>query len=108
MRFNNVVSFISLLCVILHTLTLYGDNSTQKVDNSVYYKASDVSHSDLNNDILILSGDAEVKNSGYTINADKVIFNTKTNVLESIIDRNTYKNNNKRIKIYTKNRENIY
>ena len=108
MRFNNVVSFISLLCVILHTLTLYGDNSTQKVDNSVYYKASDVSHSDLNNDILILSGDAEVKNSGYTINADKVIFNTKTNVLESIIDRNTYKNNNKRIKISTKNGETIY
>ena len=55
----------------------------KKEDDSVYYRASSVSHSDLNNNLLVLSGNAEVKSKGFTITGDNIIFNTADNTVES-------------------------
>ena len=52
-------------------------------NNSVYYKASSVSHSDLNKNLLVLSGNAEIKSKGFTISGDNIIFNTQDNTVES-------------------------
>lgn len=95
-------------------INIYGDDTTQKTDvtqggdSSVYYKASDVSQSDISNNLFVLSGDAEVNSDKYTICADKIIFNTKDNTLESITNKYNYTDILKRIKILSKTGDTLY
>ena len=86
----------------------------EKEDNSVFYKASSVSFSDIDKSLLILSGDAEIKSGGYSIFGDNIIFNTQTNVVESKWYRkdNVFnklnKKSKKRIKVINKKGETIF
>lgn len=106
---SKLVGFIFLLHVfVFHVNKVNCKDSAQKKDNFVYYRASDVSQSDLNNNLLVLSGNAEISNNGYTVKADKIIFNTKSNILESIVDNSNSPEGNNRIKISTKTGDTIY
>ena len=105
--YRNVVIF-AIICVLISHTNTHGNDITKKIDNSVYYKAFDVSQSDITNNLLVLSGDAEINNNQYTINADKIIFNTKDNTLESISNKYNYTDTMKRIKIFSKNGETMY
>ena len=90
------------------------NNNKDKEDNSVYYKASSVSFSDIDKSLLVLSGDAEIKSGGYSIFGDNIIFNTQTNVVESKWYRkdNVFnklnKKSKKRIKVINKKGETIF
>ena len=70
-----------------------------KDDSSIYYKASNVSRSDISDNVVILEGDAEVKTRGYTITGDRIIFNTKNNIFESILFNDGTEITPRRIKI---------
>ena len=70
-----------------------------KDDSSIYYKASNVSRSDISDNVVVLEGDAEVKTRGYTITGDRIIFNTKNNIFESILFNDGTEITPRRIKI---------
>ena len=86
----------------------------EKDNNSVFYRASSVSFSDIDKNLLILSGDAEIKSGGYSIFGDNIIFNTQNNVVESKWYRkdNVFnklnKKSKKRIKVINKKGETIF
>lgn len=86
----------------------------EKKDGSVFYKGTSVSFSDIDKNLLILSGDAEINSGGYSISGDTIIFNTQNNVVESKwyrkddIFNKLNKKSKRRIKIITKNGDTIF
>lgn len=86
----------------------------EKKDGSVFYKGTSVSFSDIDKNLLILSGDAEIKSGGYSISGDTIIFNTQNNVVESKwyrkdnIFNKLNKKSKRRIKIINKNGDTIF
>ena len=86
----------------------------EKNDGSVFYKGTSVSFSDIDKNLLILSGDAEIKSGGYSISGDTIIFNTQNNVVESKwyrkdnIFNKLNKKSKRRIKIINKNGDTIF
>ena len=90
------------------------DEIKKKEDNSVYYRASSVSFSDIDKSLLVLSGDAEIRGNGYSIFGENIIFNTQNNVVESKWYRkdNVFnklnKKSKKRIKVINKKGETIF
>lgn len=77
-------------------------NKDVKQDDSIYYKASNISRSDISDNVVVLEGDAEVRTRGYIITGDRIIFNTQSNVFESILFNDGVEKTPRRIKITNK------
>ena len=77
-------------------------NKDVKQDDSIYYKASNISRSDISDNVVVLEGDAEVRTRGYIITGDRIIFNTQSNIFESILFNDGVEKTPRRIKITNK------